>query len=46
MVTGADGDVVMAVTVSTITNIVGCFVTPLFFSLFVDAGSLSNLSYL
>ena len=38
MVTGAEGDVAIAVAVSTITNLAGCFVTPLLFSLFVDAG--------
>ena len=38
MVTEAEGDAIVAIAVSTITNIAGCFVTPLTFSLFVDAG--------
>ncbi|KAL5254487.1 hypothetical protein ACHWQZ_G014059 [Mnemiopsis leidyi] len=42
MVTGAEGDVVVAVAVSTITNIAGCFVTPLLFSLFVDADAMKQ----
>ncbi|XP_063682670.1 uncharacterized protein LOC134817460 [Bolinopsis microptera] len=40
MVTGAEGDVAVAVAVSTITNLAGCFLTPLLFSLFVDAEAM------
>ena len=40
MVTDADGDVMGAVAVSTIANLLGCFTSPLVFSLYVEGGGL------
>ena len=38
MVTDAEGDVMAAVAVSTIANMLGCLTSPLIFSIYVEGG--------